>query len=60
MYFDTKNYLKNTRNHTAKHALRAIQEEEAIIIDLIMISWCWVRLAWDKSKSNSDLFKPIE
>jgi hypothetical protein len=38
MYFDTKNYLKNTRNHTAKHALRAIQEEEAIIIDLIMIS----------------------
>ena len=22
MYFDTKSYLKSTRNHTAKHALR--------------------------------------
>ena len=23
MYFGTKSYLKSTRNHTAKHALRA-------------------------------------
>jgi len=22
MYFDTKNYLKSIRNHTAKHALK--------------------------------------
>jgi len=22
MYFDTKSYLKSTRNHTAKHALK--------------------------------------
>jgi hypothetical protein len=24
MYFDTKSYLKSTRNHTAKHALRQL------------------------------------
>jgi len=24
MYFDTKNYLKNTHNHTAKHILKMI------------------------------------
>jgi hypothetical protein len=23
MHFNTKNYLKSTRNHTAKHALKA-------------------------------------
>jgi len=26
MYFDTKNYLKSTRNHTAKHALNLTLE----------------------------------
>jgi hypothetical protein len=25
MYFDTKNYLKNTRNHTAKQALKRVK-----------------------------------
>jgi hypothetical protein len=25
MHFDTKSYLKNTRNHTAKHALSSHQ-----------------------------------
>jgi hypothetical protein len=25
MYFDTKSYLKSTRNHTAKHALKDSQ-----------------------------------
>jgi hypothetical protein len=25
MYFDTKNYLKSTRNHTAKHAIIQLQ-----------------------------------
>jgi len=24
MYFDTKNYLKNNRNHTAKHTLKGL------------------------------------
>jgi len=24
MYFDTKNYLKNTRNHTTRHTLRVV------------------------------------
>ena len=24
MHFSTKNYLKNTRNHTAKHALTCL------------------------------------
>jgi hypothetical protein len=27
MHFGTKSYLKNTRNHTAKHALKVIHEE---------------------------------
>jgi hypothetical protein len=27
MYFDTKSYLKSTRNHTAKHALNVPFEE---------------------------------
>ena len=26
MHFDTKSYLKNTHNYTAKHALRHIRE----------------------------------
>jgi hypothetical protein len=25
MYFDTKSYLKNTRNHIAKHALKKVK-----------------------------------
>jgi len=28
MYFDMKSYLKSTRNHTAKHALRTQGERE--------------------------------
>jgi hypothetical protein len=27
MYFGTKSYLKNTRNHTAKHALNLITNQ---------------------------------
>jgi polysaccharide pyruvyl transferase WcaK-like protein len=27
MYFGTKNYLKSTRNHTAKHALSPIEKK---------------------------------
>jgi len=33
MYFSTKSYLKNTRNHTAKHALISEISEIVWIID---------------------------
>jgi hypothetical protein len=29
MYFDTKSYLKNTRNYTAKHALSLMLKKAA-------------------------------
>jgi len=44
MYFGTKSYLKNTRNHTAKHALKIPFEEEwwwhhhILLINLFIVS----------------------
>ena len=33
MYFNTKNYLKNIYNHTAKHTPRLVEEDAEGIVD---------------------------
>jgi hypothetical protein len=37
MYFGTKSYLKSTRNHTAKHALREEENRASIFVNKVVI-----------------------
>jgi hypothetical protein len=54
MYFDTKNYLKNTRNHTTKHAptiknktsLRVLVNSKIGVISDYLVNW---RAVYDSS-----------
>jgi hypothetical protein len=36
MYFGTKSYLKNTHNHTAKHALNLLID----VVDVQLLNYC--------------------
>ena len=38
MYFNTKSYLKNTRNHTAKHALNSHLNQKFISLRICFFS----------------------
>ena len=54
MYFDTKNYLKNTRNHTTKHdptiknktSLRVLVNSKIGVISDYLVNW---RAVYDSS-----------
>jgi hypothetical protein len=46
MYFGTKSYLKSTRNHTAKHALRyhvCHDSDNHMLVDIDLLSLCNVK-----------------